>query len=442
MTEVPALLERGMMRHVRSVGKHLNGWLTSSPYRQYIQVDLVLAAMISAVLLSSCGKLEAPKPAEPPPPVLISEAPTDVAKPSAESEAKQAKSTSWPKVYDKPSSTVTNVNYKVVKVFFGTDRRPVSNSDSPRDTFGEERGHGITYGDCEVSIPRDHKTGALEAPFILRKYLENPEKHIVLLRIKLRKEGEFWSDIGTARATAKKNEALIFIHGFNNTFEDAARRTAQIAHDIEFGGIPMFYSWPSGGATRDYISDGNNADQAVAYLKVFLRNIATNSKFDSVTLLAHSMGNRALTAAFLSLKAELPPKQMKIFKEIILAAPDIDADYFRNNIGPALIATKTATTLYASSNDEALIASKKVNGHARAGDSGAGLIVLSGIETIDATNVDTNLFWGLRHGYVADDRNVLSDLHYLVEKRLRADSRYGLSVAPGSADPQYWMFKP
>lgn len=330
--------------------------------------------------------------------------------------------------------------YKLIKVFFGTDRKLIPNAQSPRDFFTGDRGHVIRYGTTEVSIPRKHKTGELESPFMLRRYFENPEKHIVLMRIDLRGQSEFMGELRAAVAGGKMNEALIFVHGFNNTFEDAARRTAQIAHDIHFAGVPMFYSWPSGGKTLDYVSDGNDADQAVSYLKLFLKDIVENANFTSVTLLAHSMGNRTLTRAFVALKSELPAEKLRVFKEIILAAPDIDADVFRNEIAPALIASNSTVTLYASSKDEALIASKKLNGAPRAGDSGAGLVVMKGMETIDATNVDTNLFWGLGHAYVADDRNVLSDLYYLIEKGFRASSRYGLEPITSPDGSQYWKF--
>src|SRR5207245_2644693 len=71
-----------------------------------------------------------------------------------------------------------------------------------------------------------------------------------------------------------QRKAFVFVHGFNNSFEDAARRTAQIYHDVEFDGVPLFYSWPSKGKLRDYSYDTNNADQAVGYLKAFLQDLA------------------------------------------------------------------------------------------------------------------------------------------------------------------------
>ena len=126
---------------------------------------------------------------------------------------------------------------------------------------------------------------------MLRSLREDPKKHVVLMRINLRSEQEFFDDISTAPPQGAERKALVFIHGYNNSFEDAARRTAQIAHDVEFVGVPMFYSWPSKAKTKDYIVDGNEVEQAVVYLKEFLRGLALNSRFDSITLIAHSMGN-------------------------------------------------------------------------------------------------------------------------------------------------------
>ncbi len=293
-----------------------------------------------------------------------------------------------------------------------------------------------------MSIPRDHKLGELEAPYILKHYLQKPEKHVVLMNIFLKSKDEFFGEISQEPVQDSKRKALIFIHGFNNSFEDVARRAAQITHDIKFKGVPIFYSWPSKGqlGKKAYEFDGNGVQQAIAYLKQFLRDIATKGGFDSIALIAHSMGNRALTEAFISLKNELKVAELKLFKEIILAAPDIDADYFRNSIAPALVNTKAATTLYASSKDLAMIESKKHNGAARAGDSGNGLVILDGIETIDATNADTNLFWGANHAYIADSKDLLNDLYYLIERGQRAFERY-LDPVPTKAHPEYWKLK-
>lgn len=42
-----------------------------------------------------------------------------------------------------------------------------------------------------------------------------------------------------------KAEAFVFVHGFNVPFHEAAKRTAQMAFDMHFEGLPILYSWPS-----------------------------------------------------------------------------------------------------------------------------------------------------------------------------------------------------
>jgi hypothetical protein len=94
-------------------------------------------------------------------------------------------------------------------------------------------------------------------------------------------------------------------------------------------------------------------------------------------------------------------------------------------------------TLYSSAEDLALAASKKVHGYPRAGDSAPGLILMPGIETIDATSVDTNL---RGHSYFAEARSVLSDIFYLVRSNQRADQRFGLRGVDIEGG-RYWEFK-
>jgi esterase/lipase superfamily enzyme len=234
----------------------------------------------------------------------------------------------------------------------------------------------------------------------------------------------------------EKGSALLFVHGYNVTFEDAARRTAQMTYDLAFEGIPIFYSWPSKGSVTSYTIDEQTIEWAQADFKGFLADIFARSDAQNIYLIAHSMGNRALTRAVASLLNENPEYRTRL-KEVILSAPDIDAEVFKRDIAPALVATGRPITLYSSSEDLALIASKTVNGYPRAGDSGDGLIVVPGIETIDATCVDTSF---LGHSYYAEARSVLTDMFYLIRDDQRADRRFGLRRVNAQAG-QYWEFK-
>lgn len=266
--------------------------------------------------------------------------------------------------------------------------------------------------------------GELEAPSVWR------------LPTNITSEAAFFADVSARVHEPEHSNEFLFVHGYNVTFADAARRTAQIAYDLAFAGAPVFYSWPSQGNTAAYTMDEQNVEWAQANLRRFLEDFLTRSNTQNVYLIAHSMGNRALTRALAPLLADKPTLAARL-KEVILTAPDIGADVFKRDIAPALAASGRPITLYASSGDLALTASKKVHGYPRAGDSGKGLVIVKGIETIDATGMDTSL---LGHSHFADSRSVLSDLFNLVRNHQQADQRFGLRRVE-SPMGRYWTFK-
>jgi esterase/lipase superfamily enzyme len=320
--------------------------------------------------------------------------------------------------------------YKIVDVLYATDR--LRNTESGGLVgFGGGRSKAIEYGTCEVSIPNTHHEGELESPGLL-EFHEDPEKHVVLLAVQPATHDAFIGDLAARVAASPGKTALVFVHGYNVTFEDAARRTAQIAFDIHFGGVPMFFSWPSLGETLAYPVDMTNADWAQFDLKAFLIDIADHSGADNIVLIAHSMGNRVLATALIE-AAEARPGFAARVREVVLAAPDIDADTFRRDLAPRVIAATRGTTLYASSTDAALQVSHRYNGEARAGDVAAGPIVVDGMDTIDVSAVDPG---PLGHSYIGDSPSVLDDVAKIVDQGMRAGVRLGVPVS--GPDGTYW----
>ncbi|MGK5040769.1 alpha/beta hydrolase [Janthinobacterium sp. GB1R12] len=332
-------------------------------------------------------------------------------------------------------------NYAVVKVYFATDRqRDVGKP--PAQRFSGERnimgGNGpLSYGSCDISIPRDHRMGQLESPSLWRlEFRDDPAKHVVLLSADVQDRDNYFAALKTQiRASAGKS-AFIFIHGYNVTFEDAARRTGQMAYDLGFDGAPVFYSWPSRGDIAAYTIDENNIEWSTPHITAFLADFLASTEAAQVYLVGHSMGNRGLARAVADLLAAQPQLAQRI-TEIILSAPDIDAAIFKHDIAPQLAHARNPVTLYASSQDLALAASKAVHGYPRAGDSGAGMLIVAGVETIDATGVDTSF---MKHSYFAEKRSALSDMFYLIRNQARADQRFLDPVDTPAG--RYWTFKP
>jgi esterase/lipase superfamily enzyme len=323
--------------------------------------------------------------------------------------------------------------YARVSVLFGTDRK----LDPRTGSFGGDRGTGISYGELLVSVPHGHRVGEIEAPSIWRlEFSEDPRKHMAILDWNPQTRLGFLKRV-RARVLAQgaSGSSFIFVHGYNVSFSDAARRTAQITYDLDYRGVPVFYSWPSQGTLQGYTTDENNVQWSEANLKRFLVDFAEKSGVKDIYLIAHSMGNRALTGALRQLFAE-HPKLRGRFKEIILTAPDIDADIFKRDIAPALASGCDHITLYASDGDNALLASKKVHGYPRAGDTADGIVVVPGIETIDASGLDTSF---LEHSYFATAPPVIRDIRQVLQGGLRA-ARRGLEqrLAEGRS---YWKLK-
>src|SRR6185436_254464 len=104
-------------------------------------------------------------------------------------------------------------------------------------------------------------------------FRQDPEKHVVVLSTKLLSQGHFFTQV----ADAARSNAFIFVHGYNVSFEDAARRTAQMSYDLGFDGAPVFYSWPSQARYASYTVDETNAEWSQVDFKNFLKDFAAQS---------------------------------------------------------------------------------------------------------------------------------------------------------------------
>jgi esterase/lipase superfamily enzyme len=333
-----------------------------------------------------------------------------------------------------PLSTGAASNESVViPVLFATDR-DVTGAEAPGKFFGAGRGP-LRFGVAEVSIPPTHRRGELEAPVWWKlEFRPDPRRHVTLARVTVTTREDF---IALARSTvdgSPRRDALLFVHGYNVSFENAARRTAQIAYDLRFQGVPMLYSWPSTGGTLRYMEDETNARWTVPHFDEFLTMARTAIGATGIHVIAHSMGNRVLTECLRTHRLEGAGAKLL---QVVLAAPDIDADTFAD-LAREFNAQAERVTLYASSGDLALKASKLVHGYPRAGDSEPTLVITDGVDTIDASGIDTNL---LGHSYVGTATSILADVHALVENGHAPAERPFHLEAREQQGRCYWLFR-
>ncbi len=317
--------------------------------------------------------------------------------------------------------------YSVVSTYFATDRTVESNGTGDV-SYGNGRG-ALVYGRADVTIPQTHEAGHIETGWIT----SDPEKVMTVKPATPLSQSAFYADI-TKRPS---KTALIFVHGYHNTFEDAALRTAQLAYDMHFTGIPAFFSWPSQGKFLEYVTDEGNVSWALADFKAFLTDYIANSKAEKFYLVAHSMGCRLLTLALKELYARDATLRSKVV-EVFLAAADIDTDDFNRNTAQPLVGEVNSITIYQSSRDWALRASQSFHDFRRLGDRSTSVTIIPGMNTIDATAVDTGF---IGHSYFGDSTSVLFDMVGVVEGHLDPASRKHISTKEIS-DGRYWVLTP
>ena len=113
------------------------------------------------------------------------------------------------------------------------------------------------------------------------------------------------------------------MHGFNNRFDDAAYRLAQIIQDSKAPAVPILFSWPSRGVIglRAYEYDRESASQSRDSLDQLLDSVALSPNVKEVTVLCHSMGCQLTLEALQSRSMRTGKIGAKV-KNVLLVAPD------------------------------------------------------------------------------------------------------------------------
>jgi len=330
-----------------------------------------------------------------------------------------------------------------ISVLYGTDREP-HQAENGFAQYGDEGVESLAFGVANVSIPdrTRHIKGRLERPRWYRlEFRENVDKHVVILELDALDEAAFIQRAQAGRkADGSDDEALIFVHGYKVSFEDSIRRTAQFAHDLEFKGQAIAYSWPSKARLTGFSKDANASDWSMFRLADFIHLVRTKLGLKRLHIVAHSMGNRLLTRALnqhVLVSAKESAKTRKAWatlNQMVFAAPDIDPKTFGGFAEVFAEACKRCT-LYTSQGDWALKASALLYGGDRAG-ADAAAVVKYGIDAIDASTIDNSM---LGHSYFSDHRLLLQDLSDLLINERAPGDRYGLTEIPAGSG-RYWQF--
>lgn len=330
-----------------------------------------------------------------------------------------------------PVGAVHASNATLVNLLVATTRQP---SENPAILFSGERGSGLKTDAVTVSIPPDknRKVGDVQWP---KRLPPDPNKEFATVAVKpLVTEQDKRAWISTN--AKNKHRVMIFVHGFNNTYEDSVYRFAQIVHDSKTDVVPVLFTWPSRANIFDYNYDKESANYSRDALEDLLQRVSTDPGVSDVTVMAHSMGSWLAVEALRQMAIRHGHVNAKI-NNVILASPDLDVDVFRSQF-MALGNKPPHFTLFVSRDDRALSLSRRISGNVDrlgqinpADEPYRSALESAGITVIDLTKLKTGD--QLNHGKFAESPEVVR----LIGSRLLAgqtvtDSNVGLGDAIGA----------
>jgi esterase/lipase superfamily enzyme len=193
------------------------------------------------------------------------------------------------------------------------------------------------------------------------------------------------------RHAINTRDVLLYVHGFNQTFEAAALDAARLSDGIRFGGETMVFSWPSKAQLLDYGYDRESAMWSRDALEQVLGGLIASPASARIHVVAHSIGTMPAMEALRQIYAREPATAVERIGAVVFAAPDIDMDVFTSSverIGP--LAPKV--TVVTASNDRALaVAGWIAGGTTRVGVAEQARLKRLGLHVIDASQQG----WGI-----------------------------------------------
>lgn len=334
-----------------------------------------------------------------------------------------------------------------VKVFFGTTR-----SQTRRDpvAFGVDAAT-LALGEALVLVPGGQFSTEAWLPH--RGPLPVPvgqatdAKQLLIRELRVLKPQAFVDPAGRAPHTARlyPDAALVFVHGYNVTFENAVRRAAQLARDLNFDGPVGAFSWPSKGRFWRYGLDRAAADAAAHELVAFLRQFSEATGVARLHVIAHSMGNRVLLPALAEIAAA-GDRLSTVIGEVILAAPAVPQSAFVDWMNTLAATDLTRVTLYASSVDKAMVAGYlREWGTALAGWVDGEPLLHHAVQSIDLSRASVGDRWfDLNHDTFAANPVITEDIRQLLQRSVRPPDRRlpVLAVAKGVGGGRFWVYDP
>jgi esterase/lipase superfamily enzyme len=365
-----------------------------------------------------------------------------------------------PNLYDRPggypgSEVAPDLQSSRVDLLFVTDRAPETVDGAL--AYGARRSASVGFGSVEVGIGEELAWQELVELSGTSSRDRNPDVHVRSITEigrfpatprpftvvdglpvesaetrseKKRAEAGFLEELHRRLAASQEKDVFVYVHGFNNSFDYAARAESEVWHFLRRRGVPVLYSWPAAhGGLFGYFIDRESGEFTIFHLKEFLKLLASSPDVERIHILAHSRGTDVVTTALRELVIETRasgrnPRESLRIANLVLAAPDLDLDIVRQRLmaekfGPAI----GQITIYTTQADKALGASQTLMSGTRFGrvqedDLGEReqqiFTAVTNVNIVEVQGVS-----GIGHAYFRKSPAASSDLILIVHDGLR-----------------------
>lgn len=320
-----------------------------------------------------------------------------------------------------------------MKIFFGTNRQPITKAGITRFNH---RINPASPGELRFGTANLNDDGDISIDLF-------PETSRQGIKVSKR---NFFDEAREAMLAGGGRDVLVFIHGYNVSFDEAIKALATMVEGLSKQGkevVPILFSWPSDGSAipwRSYYSDRDDAAASAcalsrgfqklahylksltkAELKAKLLNLPAPVQLchQKIHLMVHSMGTFALSNALQRIN-DGTKHINRLWGEVILTASDEDEDILEDGRRlHNLSAFAERVSIYFNRGDLALRGSDYTKGNpARLGMMGPRnpRALPANIDVVDCSRLLKGFDGGfLQHSYYNSVDEVIADTAGLLD---------------------------
>ena len=288
----------------------------------------------------------------------------------------------------------------MLRILIASTRQFAASSDYPKGWFTGQRGKGLVFG--ILTYKKAKKGFFARLPFLNGKdwlvdSLFVPHSQNVAQDF--------------ARMSGDK-DIMLYVHGYRETFESAARSALQLSYDINFKDQVGLFTWPSSGSTLDYGYDRESALWSRLYFKQFLEGLGRSKDVGDIHIVAHSIGTLLTLETLRDIQIGAERSALSRIGAIVLASPDVDMDIFQQAV-ESLGEQAQKITVISAQNDRALALSSLLAGGKRAGMVDRSRLEKLGVRVADASEFGGR---GLNHDLFLSNRDVVQVVRRAMER--------------------------